>query len=106
MTEQIQQGPLQALVRFYDRMQNAPALGRSQVKFGWAVVLNESGHPVDVVDLRDQLGKKPANRFFMVPAEVKRTAGISRIFSGIKVLTYWAELREQASGLRRSTPRS
>lgn len=80
MTEHIQQGPLQALVRFYDRMQNAPALGWSQVKFGWAIVLNESGHPVDVMDLRDQSGKKPANRFFMVPAEVKRTAGISPNF--------------------------
>lgn len=80
MTAQIQQGPLQALVRFYERMSDAPALGWSPVKFGWAIVLDKDGNPVDVTDLRDHTGKKPANRFLMVPAEVKRTAGVSPNF--------------------------
>lgn len=80
MKTEIRQGPLQALVRFYERMPDAEEPGWSQEKFGWSIVLNKAGNVVDVKDLRNHDGKKPFDTLMKVPAAVKRTAGISPNF--------------------------
>ena len=70
---------LQSLSGYYDRMAargEAEPVGFTREKFGWCVVLNASGEPVDAVDLHDHAGKKPAPRMIDVPAGVKRTVAI------------------------------
>lgn len=74
---------LQALDRYYDRMAargEAEAPGWSREKFGWCIVINADGQPVDIVDLHDHGGKKALPTQHEVPAAVKRTAGIAPNF--------------------------
>ena len=71
---------LAALERYYHRLDGrgeVPAPGWSPEKFGWCVVLDREGAPVDVQDLHDLSGKKPKVRLYRVPAAVKRTVGIA-----------------------------
>ncbi|WP_353217825.1 type I-C CRISPR-associated protein Cas8c/Csd1 [Sandarakinorhabdus sp.] len=71
---------LQALNSYYDRMAargEAEAPGWSREKFGWCLVIDADGQPVDVLDLHDTAGKKPAVTLRDVPAAVKRTVGIA-----------------------------
>ncbi len=71
---------LQALDRYYGRMAargEAEAPGFSREKISFAVVLSAEGDPVDVVDLREQSGKRMVPSLREVPAGVKRTAGIA-----------------------------
>ncbi len=71
---------LQALDGYYDRMAargEAELPGWSREKFGWCIVIDPAGEPVDVLDLRDASGKKPAVKTYAVPAGVKRTVGIA-----------------------------
>ncbi len=70
---------LQALNHYYDRMDargEVEAPGTTREKISFAVSLDENGTPVDVVDLREQAGKRQVPRLLAVPAAVKRTAGI------------------------------
>lgn len=70
---------LQALDRYYDRMAargEAEAPGYSREKIGFAVVLSPEGEPVDIMDLRQQSGKKLVPRLEEVPAPAKRTVAI------------------------------
>lgn len=74
---------LQALDGYYDRMAargEAEAPGWSREKFGWCVVIDTNGEPVDKQDLRDTSGKKPVVKLYEVPAGVKRTVGIAPNF--------------------------
>ena len=68
---------LQALDRYYDRLPDAVRPGWSREKFGWCLVLDAAGGVVDTLDLRDLDGKKPRPKQYVVPAGVKRTAGIA-----------------------------
>lgn len=71
---------LQALNGYYERMAargEAEAPGWSREKFGWCLILDVDGNPVDVQDLHDTAGKKPVVTLRDVPAAVKRTVGIA-----------------------------
>lgn len=71
---------LQALERYYHRLDErgeVSAPGWSPEKFGWCVVLDREGKPIDVQDLHDLSGKKPKVQVYKVPAAVKRTVGIA-----------------------------
>lgn len=71
---------LQALERYYHRLPGVAEPGWSPEKFGWCIVLDRQGEPVDVEDIHDLLGKKPRPKLYTVPAAVKRTAGIAPNF--------------------------
>lgn len=71
---------LQALERYYHRLPGVAEPGWSPEKFGWCIVLDRQGEPVDVEDIHDLLGKKPRPKLYNVPAAVKRTAGIAPNF--------------------------
>lgn len=74
---------LQALDGYYHRLAvrgEVTAPGWSPEKFGWCVVIDAGGVPVDVYDLHDVSGKKPRPRLCTVPAAVKRTVGIAPNF--------------------------
>lgn len=74
---------LQALDGYYHRLAargEVTAPGWSPEKFGWCVVLNSAGEPVDVYDLHDVSGKKPKPQVCSVPAAIKRTVGIASNF--------------------------
>jgi len=74
---------LQALDGYYHRLAargEVTAPGWSPEKFGWCVVLNPAGEPVDVYDLHDVSGKKPKPKLYPVPAAIKRTVGIAANF--------------------------
>lgn len=71
---------LQALDRYYHRLDGVAEPGRSPEKFGWCIVLDRDGNVIDVEDLRDLSGKKPRPKLHMVPAAVKRTVGIAPNF--------------------------
>lgn len=72
---------LQSLARYYDRLPNVAPPGCSQEKFGWCIVLDANGEPVDVENLHDTLsGKKPRATLHPVPAAVKRTVAIAPNF--------------------------
>lgn len=71
---------LQALDSYYHRLPGVAEPGWSPEKFGWCIVLNRQGEPVDVEDIHDLLGKKPRPRLHAVPAAVKRTVGITPNF--------------------------
>ncbi len=71
---------LQSLDRYYGRMAargEAEAPGFSREKISFVIVLSADGEPVDVLDLREQSGKKLVPVLREVPAAVKRTAGIA-----------------------------
>lgn len=71
---------LQALNSYYARMAargEAQAPGWSREKFGWCLIIDAAGAPIDVLDLHDTTGKKPAVTLREVPAAVKRTVGIA-----------------------------
>ncbi len=70
---------LQSLDRYYERMAargEAERLGFSREKIGFAIVISAMGEPVEVIDLRKTVGRKPQPVSREVPAAVKRTAGI------------------------------
>jgi CRISPR-associated protein Csd1 len=71
---------LQALDRYYHRLPGVAAPGWSPEKFGWCIVLNPDGEPVDRQDLHDLGGKKPRPKVYTVPAAVKRTVAIAPNF--------------------------
>jgi CRISPR-associated protein Csd1 len=74
---------LQALDGYYARMAargEADEPGWSREKFGWCVVIDADGAPVDVLNLHDLGGKKPVPKLYRVPAGVKRTVGIATNF--------------------------
>lgn len=73
-------GPLQALASYYARMEGAEAPGWSREKFGWCVVIDAEGQPIDRQNLHDLSGKKPVMKLYEVPAGVKRTVGIAPNF--------------------------
>ncbi|CAP54005.1 type I-C CRISPR-associated protein Cas8c/Csd1 [Gluconacetobacter diazotrophicus] len=80
MTIQKRPGPLEALVDFYARMDDAEDPGWGREKFGWCVVIDAEGQPIDVLDQHDHDGRKPRPRLFLVPAAVKRASGIAPNF--------------------------
>lgn len=67
---------LQSLESYYHRLPGVAEPGWSPEKFGWCIVLNSQGEPVDIEDVHDLLGKKPRPKLYTVPAAVKRTVGI------------------------------
>lgn len=74
---------LQALDSYYGRLDergDVSAPGWSLEKFGWCIILDKSGEPVDRQDLHDTQGKKPRVQPYSVPAAVKRTVGIAPNF--------------------------
>ncbi|TPW32174.1 type I-C CRISPR-associated protein Cas8c/Csd1 [Martelella alba] len=71
---------LTSLVKAYDRLPDAPPIGYSSEKIGFAISLNEDGSVAYVIDLREGEGKKARPRQMLVPQAVKRTAGISPNF--------------------------
>ncbi len=73
-------GPLEALASYYERMVDAEAPGWSREKFGWCVVIDGAGEPVDCQSLHDLAGKKPVVKPQIVPAGVQRTVGIAPNF--------------------------
>jgi len=73
-------GLLEALVAYYQRMKDAEPPGWTREKFGWCVIIDAQGDPVDCLDLRDVSGRKPVATFHTVPAAVKRTSGIAPNF--------------------------
>lgn len=68
---------LASLVRAYDRLPDAPAIGYSAEKIGFLISLNADGTVANVVDLRTGEGKKKASREIVVPQAVKRASGIA-----------------------------
>jgi len=71
---------LQALNGYYDRMAargEAEPPGYSREKIGYVILLSPDGGVVDVQDIRDTTGKKPAPRLMDVPAAKKRSSGIT-----------------------------
>ena len=71
---------LQALDSYYHRLEGVAGPGWSPEKFGWCIVLDRDGEPVDVDDLHGQDSKKPRPTLHVVPAAVKRTVGIAPNF--------------------------
>lgn len=57
-----------------------PVFGFSQEKISYALVLSAEGELVDVLDVRDNSGKKPLPKSLTVPQPEKRTAGIKSNF--------------------------
>ncbi|PWR18277.1 type I-C CRISPR-associated protein Cas8c/Csd1 [Zavarzinia compransoris] len=71
---------LQALDRYYHRLDDVVAPGWSREKFGWCIILDRQGEPVLDQDLRDLSGKNPKPKLYVVPAAVKRTVGVAPNF--------------------------
>lgn len=74
---------LQALESYYHRLDERGEVsspGWSPEKFGWCIVLNSDGEPVDVQDLHDLLGKKPQLKLYRVPASFVRSGTTPRSF--------------------------
>ncbi len=71
---------LASLVRAYDRLPDAPAIGYSAEKIGCLISLNLDGTVAHVVDRRAGQGKKKVAPLMMVPQPVKRTAAIAPNF--------------------------
>lgn len=74
---------LQALDGYYHRLAargEVTAPGWSPEKFGWCIVIDADGSPVDVYDLHDVSGKKARLTLHSVPAAIKRTVGIAPNF--------------------------
>lgn len=71
---------LQSLDRYYGRMAargEAEALGWSRMNVSFSIVISTDGLPLDVIDLRQEQGKKRVPRSLEVPAAVKRTVAIA-----------------------------
>src|SRR5471030_2619857 len=74
---------LSALNDYYQRLagQDAvPVFGFSQEKISYALLLSAEGELVEVLDIRDNSGKKPIAKSLTVPQPEKRTAGIKSNF--------------------------
>lgn len=71
---------LASLVRAYDRLPYAPAIGYSAEKIGFLVSLNRDGTVAHVIDLREGEGKKKSPRAMLVPQATKRTVAIAPNF--------------------------
>jgi CRISPR-associated protein Csd1 len=76
---------LSALNSYYLRLverddDEVPLFGYSQEKISYALVLSAEGELVDVLDVRDNSGKKPLPKSLTVPQPEKRTAGIKSNF--------------------------
>ena len=74
---------LSALNDYYQRLaeQDAvPVFGFSQEKISYALVLSAEGELVDVLDIRDNSGKKPLPKSLTVPQPPKRASNISPCF--------------------------
>ena len=72
---------LEALVRAYERLPEAPALGYSMEKIGFLVSLNADGSPAGLpIDLREGEGKRKTSRAMLVPQPAKRTSGVAPNF--------------------------
>jgi CRISPR-associated protein Csd1 len=76
---------LQALTRYYQRLQDRGATGiarygYSPEKISYELLLAPDGHLLQVNDLRDTSGKKPHPRLVEVPQAEKRTAGVKANF--------------------------
>jgi CRISPR-associated protein Csd1 len=70
---------LTSLVRAYERLPDAPPLGFSSEKIGFAILLNPDGSVAELADLRDD-DKRRSPRILMVPQAGKRTVGIAPNF--------------------------
>ena len=74
---------LQSLASYYDRMAargEAEPPGFNREKISFAVVIDSTGEPVGVMDLRDSSGKRPVPTLRDVPASQKRTVAIAPNF--------------------------
>ena len=76
---------LSALNDYYQRLldndpESISAPGYSQEKISYAIVLAEDGGVIDVLDIRDTSGKKPAPRGMSVPQAPKRSVNIAACF--------------------------
>ncbi len=71
---------LASLVRAYDRLPNAPAIGYSAEKIGFLISLNLDGTVAHVIDLRTGEGRRKTAPLMMVPQPVKRTVAIAPNF--------------------------
>ncbi len=71
---------LASLVRAYDRLPDAPAIGYSTEKIGFLISLNADGTVAHVIDVRTGEGKKKSAALTMVPQAVKRTVAIAPNF--------------------------
>ena len=74
---------LSSLNDYYLRLaeqDKVPVFGFSQEKISYALVLSAEGELVDVLDVRDNSGKKPLPKSLTVPQPEKRTAGIKSNF--------------------------
>ncbi len=74
---------LSALNDYYQRLAgqgDVPTFGYSQEKVSYVLVLSPGGTLVDVQDIRETSGKKPAPKSLSVPQPEKRTVGISPNF--------------------------
>jgi len=101
---------LSALDEYYrrlsdDRESGIAAPGYSQEKIGYAIVLDADGRVVDVQDLRDSSGKKPAPRLLGVPQPEKRTVAVKSNFLWDKT-SYVLGIGKTRHGPSRTTPPS
>lgn len=71
---------LASLVRAYDRLPDAPAIGYSAEKIGFLISLNLDGTVAHVIDLRTGEGRRKTAPLMMVPQPVKRTVAIAPNF--------------------------
>jgi CRISPR-associated protein Csd1 len=76
---------LSSLNDYYQRLlarqeEGISPFGYSMEKISYAIVLSAEGSVVDVNDIRDTSGKKPAPRLMAVPQPEKRTVGIKSNF--------------------------
>ncbi|RJG12183.1 type I-C CRISPR-associated protein Cas8c/Csd1 [Pseudomonas cavernicola] len=74
---------LSALNNYYLQLAEqgaVPVFGFSQEKISYALVLSAEGELVDVLDVRDNSGRKPLPKSLTVPQPEKRTAGIKSNF--------------------------
>ena len=94
---------LQALDRYYHRIPDIAEPGWSSEKFGWCIILDRNGQPVDVQNLHDVNGKKPRVRLYAVPEAVRRTSGVAPNFLWDKS-AYVLGVKGRAKGDKREPP--
>lgn len=68
---------LQALYDYYRRKPELPRPGFEDKEIAFVVVLDETGHFVQLEDTREGEGKKKLAKRFLVPQAVKRSSGIA-----------------------------
>ena len=76
---------LQALNNYYDRLKDDPSSdiplqGFSRQKIHFALLINQEGRLLQIVDLRENRGKKLLPKQIIVPEPVKRTVAIAPNF--------------------------